>query len=454
MPDRIGLRIDDPCPGDSVLASSRPSLFGRFDSKSAEPGAQVTVCVDGERIAPVVKQTPTGDQTPDGLYTHWLVVHLYAFLDRFDGARHEIVLEVSVDGKTETRRLEPVWHRDSFIALASVDTTNTCNLRCRFCNEDQNWKLVVMDPAEFERLGEELFPAVSSTILLSCGDEPFMNKRFHEYCAAVPAAEKQKSFFTSNMTVPLTDEQLAGIADCRLSSINVSLDSSDPAIFESMRVNGKFDVFVDNVTRLAAMLEAKDNEILRFIAVITRENLRGLPDTVEWAMQFDPKEFEFRTLSFSHHWAESGWRIAEGAIDDDELRWLRLRVDEICRAHGRPYLFEVDPLGTPEGYRDPAVFPTRQPLKPAIRAGATAEERQANFEAENRARLAAIATLDADEANSLLETYWVRVIATGRVVFNNRFPMGYVEDHAHLGELAFDHACALARRIREQSRLD
>jgi hypothetical protein len=310
-----------------------------------------------------------------------------------------------------------------------------------------------MDPGEFDRLGAELFPAVSDTILLSCGDEPFMNKRFHRYCEAVPEAELRKSFFTSNMTIPLSDEQIDAIAGCRLKSINVSLDSSDPKIFESMRVGGKFDVFVENLTRLRAALKTHDNEILRFISVITRENFRGLPDTVEWAMRFDPMAFEYRTLSFSHNWAGAGWRVAEGTMDAEELRWLRLRLDEICRAHGKPYLFEEEDMGTPEGYSDPDVFPTRLPVKDPLRPAQSTGERFAQFEKESRERLDTISNLSAEEANAMLENNWARVIATGRVMLNNRFPAGYIGDHEDVGAFAWDHACALARRIREESRV-
>jgi hypothetical protein len=450
----LELSIEEPGPGDAALTSRRRLIYGRYRSRSPQPDAAIHVSVDGERIAPVVLQSAMDAPPRDGLHTHHFVAHLHAFLDKFDGAKHEVVVEASARGRTETRRFAVLFRRDSFLSLASVDTTNSCNLRCRFCNEDQNWKLVVMERGEFDRLGAELFPAVSETILLSCGDEPFMNKRFHRYCESLPAAEQSKSFFTSNMTVPLSDEQIEAIAGCRLQSINVSLDSSDPRIFESMRARGRFDVFVDNVTRLARALDAKRNRILRFIAVITRQNFRTLPDTLLWAMRFDPAGFELRTLSFSHHWAEAGWRIAEGTMAPEELDWLRLEVDEICRAHGTPYVFEPASAGTPEGYADPDVFPTRLPLKDPILPPSSPRERRARFEEENRQRLELVSRLGAEEADLLLETNWARVIATGRVVFNNRFPAGYLGDHEHLGESAFEHACAISRRLRELSRRD
>lgn len=453
-PDSISLRVEEPRPADGELRSSRAILYCRYRSPLPEPDATVHVSVDGERIAAVCEQSAMDVPSRDGRFIHHFVVHLRAFLDRFDGGKHEVLLEVSRAGQTETRRFSPTWIRDTFLSVASIDTTNSCNLRCRFCNEDQNWKLVVMDRAEFDRLGQELFPEVGDTILLSCGDEPFMNKRFHDYCASVPEDAMRRAFFTSNMTIPLTDDQLETIARCRLSSINVSLDSSDPEIFESMRVNGKFEIFVDNLTRLSAVLKREGNEILRFIAVITRENFRSLPDTVDWAMRFDPMAFEFRTLSFSQHWAESGWRIAEGTMDPEELDWLRLRVDESCRAAGKPYLFEPESMGTPEGYRDPDAFPTKLPLKAPILPVRDPGERRARFEKEDEERRQGIARLGVEEADVLLETNWVRVIATGRVVFNNRFPVGYVGDHEHLGESAYAHACAIGRRIRELRRED
>lgn len=442
-PRAIEARISFPEPGQAELSSTRPYLLGRYWSAAGvEP--EFSLSVDGVEVVPSVRRS-----APDAPYEgHRFEIPMHAFFDRFDGAPHRIVLGVSAGGDTQTFEFAPTWERGRHIRLVALDTTNTCNLRCAFCCEDQDWKARIIDPEHLRRVRDELLPGVSGTILLSCLNEPFLNKQFHRLCESLPDSEAAQAMFTSNMTIPLSDEKIETLARSKLRNINVSLDSADPETFERMRVNGRFDVFSDNLKRLAAAQAASGNRNLRFSAVVTRHNFRTLPATAEWAAQFEPVEFEFRSLFFGTHWMNPRWNLADGDLDPADVEWLRSAIEAACGKHGIRHVFQYthpDLAGAQSPALDPP--PNRLPAKnPPVRPAA-ADERRAAFEREVRDRDERVARLSASDALHLLENMLVRVRAEGRVSLNELSP-SHIDDLPDLGEVVFEHMGDLARRLR------
>lgn len=376
-------------------------------------------------------------------------IPLYAFFDRFDDQVHPLTIEMNLGGLSRSFELHPTWQRDEFIRVASMDTTNTCNLRCAFCIEDQDWRLSAISPENLERVERELFPAVSSDIMLSCLNEPFLHKKFHEICLGLDESDARKAFFTSNMTIPLSDEKIEAVAKTPLKFINVSLDSSDPEIFESMRIKGKISVFEENVRKLSSALSRYDDRELRFGAVITRLNFRTLPQTVEWAQQFKPKSFEFRSLYFANNWAATGWKLEDGILEPDELAWLSAELHKVCDQHDIDIHYEYETPTRPAESSTSGLQPAGT-LKTPARPNPDPLLRARDFEREAEARAQQISELSAGDAQTYLEELLVRISATGLITFNDRFCPSFMGDYEDLGEASFLHAAALARQLRRE----
>jgi MoaA/NifB/PqqE/SkfB family radical SAM enzyme len=441
----IGVSLDFPSPDCTVLSSAEPYLRGECARETLPTFA---LSVDSVHVDPLVRQI--GDD-PTANFQRF-EIPLFAFFDKFDDEQHEIVLTFESEGRHRTLRLLPTWKREGVIRLVAMDTTNTCNLRCAFCCEDQDWRSTVLDAPLLHRVRTELLPLVTGTILLSCLNEPFLNKKFHLLCESLPESLASKAMFTSNMTVPLSDEKIGAIARSRLRNVNVSLDSSDPAVFELMRANGRFEIFEDNLTRLADALKTNDNEMLRFSAVITRRNFRSLPETIEWAMRFRPVEFELRSLFFGPHWINPRWDPADGRLNPQEVDWLRAEVQRVSEAQQIRHVFHYDHddlegLQTPSGHEAPEQFPLKNRPTPPEDPG----ERRAQFDEECDERDRRISRLTSADALSFLENMLVRVRAEGRVHLNDLGP-SYIREYDDLGQAAFEHMSSLAKQLRASLR--
>jgi organic radical activating enzyme len=434
--ESLEAHLDPALIGGGALSASHPLVRAELPAGAGDL-PELRVGVEGEWVR--VDPRPIGDGGFE--------IPLYAFFDRFDDQTHPLTIEMRLDGRSRSFELRPVWQRDEFIQVVSMDTTNTCNLRCAFCIEDQEWRITVLSPEILERVKRELFPATASDIMLSCLNEPFLNKNFHEVCRDLNERDARKAFFTSNMTIPLSDEKIEAVAAAPLKFINVSLDSSDPEIFEAMRVRGHLGVFEENLRKLADALAPYDDHELRFGAVITRLNFRTLPQTVEWAAQFRPRGFEFRSLFFANNWANTGWRVEDGVLEPDELAWLSSELHKACEQHGMAIHYHYETPRLPEGYSSDGA-PGRAVLKTPGQPDLDSLRRREIFEQETALRAEQMASLSAKEAQRFLAEMLVRISATGRISFNDHFCSSFIEDCGDLREAAFDHIASVARRMR------
>lgn len=211
----------------------------------------------------------------------------------------------------------------SFIAQIDVDVTNQCNLRCPFCNVDHNLypKTEFLPYKVFEKI-VLLAPYVGRGRLgVSCEFEPFMNRSVISLMESVPSDLRSKLYFTSNMTIPLSDSQIGRLSDLGMDHINISIDSLDPDVFERLRVNGNFRTFRENVERLAASLWARKSPTkLNFITVLNRLNVGEVSKIMKTCYEdFNAHDYEVREINpVDFH---SDW-LSENATS--EIEWIEL----------------------------------------------------------------------------------------------------------------------------------
>ncbi len=205
------------------------------------------------------------------------------------------------------------------LELVAGDIVNNCNLRCPFCLTDYALTRGTKQmPAETFAHALALAPLVpESAFWLSCMHEPSLNPAFGAFLRLVPPALRRKVSFTTNFAKKLDDELLQTIAACGAHSVRISIDSHDPTLFGQLRKGARYEVFLDNLTRYAAIMrDTPGAPLLHIITMAFKDNLAELPELVRWCHEevgarFHEVRFMYYLPHVAHWGAEHIMSLAE-----------------------------------------------------------------------------------------------------------------------------------------------
>lgn len=202
-----------------------------------------------------------------------------------------------------------------------VDTTNVCNLRCPFCCNDfsKENERIFMKESIFTKV-VEIMPLIRRHIYLSCIFEPTLHPLFFDFLDMIPQESKEKCFFTTNLTTKIPDEAIIKLSRSGISHLNISLDSLNPIVYESLRKGARFEDFINNLKRLVNIFfQSPAAPAIRYITMVFKQNLEEIPYILEQCHEkYLSSENEFRNspnLSFNK-WPD------ENMISDKEWRVL------------------------------------------------------------------------------------------------------------------------------------
>jgi len=168
-----------------------------------------------------------------------------------------------------------------------VETTTRCNLSCFMCvkqNRSSEIKEGDFSPELFERL-EAAFPHIETLVLNGVG-EPLLHHHLESFIRRAKQCMPPSAWigFQSNGLL-MSHLRAKSLVDAGLDKVCISIDAISPEQFKSMREGGEVNA-VD--TALSAMNNAKklcrrsDVKVgIEFVAM--KNNVRGLPETLEWA---------------------------------------------------------------------------------------------------------------------------------------------------------------------------
>ena len=219
---------------------------------------------------------------------------------------------------------------DGHINLMNIDVTDNCNLRCPFCISD-------FTKATSTRMSEDVFDKVlkllpmvpDQSFFLSCAFEPFLHPRFIELVKRIPGDQRNKGFFTTNLTIPLSATVFEELSVANINHINISLDSLDPATFEQLRRRGKFAVFQKQLESLVSVFRnATKPPKLRYITMAFKQNFHEISELVRTTHQdYLAYEHEIR-MPFEYTQMDPEWKSA-ALLSPEEWSDLERMIPEL-----------------------------------------------------------------------------------------------------------------------------
>lgn len=153
---------------------------------------------------------------------------------------------------------------------------NVCNLRCIMCAQADGVPVQVMKKEDAVRLLDQVLPTTTLWTPSALSEPMLANIRL-----VVEKCREHEVFLNmySNCTL-LDGARFAAMAD-RIHKLWISFDSADKTVLEMLRAGADFDRVVANITEVLAVA-AERNIPVGFVAVLVKDNLRGMADLVDF----------------------------------------------------------------------------------------------------------------------------------------------------------------------------
>ena len=153
----------------------------------------------------------------------------------------------------------------------TFDPTNVCQLRCPLCPtglriHDRNKGFA--SHKLFKNLMDEVGDYVFFIDFFNWG-EPLLNIKSLVEMVRMASGKKIFTRVSSNLSLPLSDEDIKCLIECGLNELWVSLDGASQKTYSNYRRQGKFSLVFDNMHRIVNMKHAlgvnRPNVVWRFL---------------------------------------------------------------------------------------------------------------------------------------------------------------------------------------------
>ena len=180
-----------------------------------------------------------------------------------------------------------------------LETSNACNLRCRFCASqthevDPPGSSAIMNAGILESIRS--FLPGSAAISLHGFGEPLLNKL--TIPAAVRSAEYllQVDFFTNGML--LSEHHARALVSGKVPGFTVSISTANPEKYERLYNRGSFDKLIRNLRFLKEEKQRQGSLYprIQFNAIAMRDTLSDLPNLVSLAAELGIAAVELKPL--------------------------------------------------------------------------------------------------------------------------------------------------------------
>jgi MoaA/NifB/PqqE/SkfB family radical SAM enzyme len=206
------------------------------------------------------------------------------------------------------------------LPLVTLCLTERCNSRCVTCDYWRHGRKDVSAESVSAMLPE--LEALGAHVIVFSGGEPLLNPEWR------PIAEllKSRGFELWLLTAGLALAKHARAVADQFSSVTVSLDGTDPAMYAAIRGVTAFDKVCEGIRAVASM-----GVPVTIRVTLQRANYRELPRFVELAHELGAQQISFlgADVSNSHAFARQENFSAGIALDRADLPVLEGLIDEM-----------------------------------------------------------------------------------------------------------------------------
>jgi len=156
--------------------------------------------------------------------------------------------------------------------IVQIESTNLCNAKCVFCPRDEmHRRQGVMDMDLYRKIVDECAELGITHIRVHNYGEPFLDKLLVEKVRYAKAQGIAEVGMISNGSL-ITEELARGMIEAGLDAINISVDASGKDVFESTRLNLKYDDVIDNIRTLHRLRGEMGKQRPRLILSFVRQD--------------------------------------------------------------------------------------------------------------------------------------------------------------------------------------
>jgi len=188
-------------------------------------------------------------------------------------------------------------NKNGFPSMMEFDLDNTCNLSCVMCNADNSSqirnesKLYAPQQSVYsESLVADLKEFIPHLHQVSfAGGEPLLIKPYYKIWEAMVGINPQiRINITTNGTV--LNKQIKTLIEKGFFEFSVSIDSVNKETYEKIRINGDFDVVMNNMSYLKDYCKRKDTFFGIWVCPL-RLNMYEIPDLFRFFNENDTAVF-------------------------------------------------------------------------------------------------------------------------------------------------------------------
>lgn len=175
--------------------------------------------------------------------------------------------------------------------MMEFELDNTCNLECIMCEGDLSSSIRInregkkKTPTPYDdNFIEYIKPWLKKAELLRFGGgEPFLIPIYFKIWDIVLKENPNCKIYVQTNATIINDRIRQWLASGQF-ELGVSLDSLNKELFESIRVNAKFDEVLNNIDEFINIMPLKDKDVSLVIsATVLRENWKDVPELLNFA---------------------------------------------------------------------------------------------------------------------------------------------------------------------------
>jgi len=204
-----------------------------------------------------------------------------------------------------------------------VEINNTCNLNCIMC-ETKNSKRPkgVMPAADFTRILDRIIkPKGQKVLVVHTVGEPLIHPHFDTVAEEVYRKNIRLLITTNGLFLKKHSrvfEKYPGL----FAGINVSVDGASEMTYDKIRVGGKFDVLIENLTWLTEINRKLRLKIpIRIQSILSNDNLHEIPDYFKvYTKYVRPENISFNLISnLSSNREKEGYFFSKNILEKESV---------------------------------------------------------------------------------------------------------------------------------------